>query len=60
MFPHNTLNDPLIAFLPRKPHPLGIVAYLGGSTLSHSGLPFIFFIAPVTSKQGRSVFIFVS
>jgi hypothetical protein len=52
MFPHNTLNDPLVAFLPRKPHPLGIVAYLAGVKLSLSELPFVFYIAPVTAKQG--------
>jgi hypothetical protein len=46
------LNDPLVAFLPRKPHPLGIVAYLAGVKLSLSELPFVFYIAPVTAKQG--------
>lgn len=54
MFPHATLRDPLVAFLPRKPHPIGIVAYLGGVLLSRSKLPFILFINPATSSGGIS------
>lgn len=53
IFPHLTLNDPLVAYLPRKPHSLGIVAYLG-AVLLPNGLPFVVFVLPVTSDHGIS------
>jgi hypothetical protein len=54
MLPHASLRDPLVAFLERKPHPLGIVAYLGATRLAFTKLPFVQFIEPVTSEQGIS------
>ena len=54
IFPHSTLRDPLVAFIPRKPHPLGIVAYLAAVKLSFTGLPIIMWIMPVTSLHGLS------
>lgn len=44
----------MVAFIPRKPHPLGIVAYLGAVRLSNTGLPFVMDILPVTSAFGLS------
>lgn len=54
MYPHSTLQDPLVAFLPRKPHPLGIVSYLAAVMLPMTGLPFVMYVAPVTSIHGLS------
>jgi hypothetical protein len=54
ILPHEGKHDPLVAFIPRKPHPLGIISYLGAAKLSRSGLPFVMDILPVTSDNGLS------
>lgn len=54
VLPHESKQDPLISFIPRKPHPNGIVAYLAAVQLSWSKLPFLMDILPVTSDSGLS------
>jgi hypothetical protein len=57
MFPHVTLRDPLVAYIPRKPHSLGIIAYLAAIRFSHTKLPFVMFINPWNVRTTRiSVF----
>jgi hypothetical protein len=54
ILPFHASNDPLVAFIPRKPHPQGILAYLAAIQLPHSKLPFLMDILPVTSIFGLS------
>jgi len=51
---HTSATDPLVAYIPRKPHPEGIVVYLAACRLAFSKFPFVVYIAPVTSSAGLS------
>jgi hypothetical protein len=53
MFPHQGKSS-LVAFIPRKPHQMGIVAYLATVLLRHTNLPFVMHMFPVTSNSGLS------
>lgn len=54
MFPHQARHDPIVAFIPRKPHQVGIIAYLATVLLTHTQLPFVMHLFPVTSDNGLS------
>ena len=47
IFVHTTLQDPLVAFIPRKPHPLGLIVYLVGTFLQITHLPFMTDFHPI-------------
>lgn len=53
MWVRTVVQDPLVAFIPRKPHPLGIIVYMSGC-LTDTHLPFMFDISPVCKMPKAS------
>jgi len=52
--PHAEQFEPLIAFLERKPHPLGILFYIAAQLLRNTRLPIIVDVIPIDSAPKTS------
>jgi len=54
IFIHTAQGDPLVAFIPRKPHPMGLIVYQVGTFLFITKLPFVTDFHPVATVPKTS------